>query len=613
MLGKLLGHILLEQELITPLQLKDALEKSKQSGMRLGEVLVGEGVLGYQHVYRALATYHQLPYIDLLKERPDLTLLRSEEAELYLTLGVMPWKREGSMVVIATSEISELTQRWAIQRFGHDINYVMTSPYDIRRSVEDAFSERLSEKSRFALWHAMPNMSAMNTMPLGQCLLFLVFASAFAASSIHYPWPTLLSFIGACHAIYFGMMLFKATVFIAGRKAHETIDWDERIATILENQLPIYTVLIPMYHEVAKLPHMLGAMKKLDYPQSKLDIKLVLEADDYDTLNAAFQLKPSYNFDIIRVPTSYPRTKPKACNYALRFARGQFVTVYDADDEPDPLQLKKAVWSFKNLPRNVICLQARLNYYNAYDNWLTRFFSLEYAMLFNALLHGLERMNIPIPLGGTSNHIWLSKLKELGEWDPFNVTEDADLGTRLAARGYKTAMIDSDTLEESPNHFSAWMFQRSRWIKGYMQTWLVHMRHPVELYQTLKLPGFIGFQFFIGLSSFAFLSAPIVALLYCIWLFASNYPFPVWLIILTVANLTFNFCLHSICALDIIKKYRNPRLSLVLSALTYPFYLIMHSMASYLALWQLLVKPHVWNKTTHGVAKSFIENPLTAD
>src|SRR5262249_18996924 len=155
-----------------------------------------------------------------------------------------------------------------------------------------------------------------------------------------------------------------------------------------------------------------------------------------------------------------------------------------------------------------VCLQARLNYYNAGTNLLTRFFALEYSILFQVMLYGLEKLGIPIPLGGTSNHIALDRLRSLGEWDPFNVTEDADLGTRLASRGLRTAMIDSYTMEEAPIKIRAWINQRSRWIKGYMQTWLVHMRKPKKLYQTLGWRSFIGFQCFIGLSTFTFLSAP---------------------------------------------------------------------------------------------------------
>ncbi|MDE3061307.1 MAG: glycosyltransferase, partial [Pseudomonadota bacterium] len=342
-------------------------------------------------------------------------------------------------------------------------------------------------------------------------------------------------------------------------------------------------------------------------PASKLDIKLALEADDTETIHAALALKPRYNFEIIRVPPSPLRTKPKACNYALRFARGEYVTVFDADDRPEPTQLKKAVLAFRTLPPDVACLQARLNYYNSDANWLTRFFSLEYTVLFHFLLYGLDKLGIPIPLGGTSNHMALKKLKELGEWDPFNVTEDADLGTRLAASGFKTAMLDSYTLEEAPEGVGMWLRQRSRWIKGYMQTWLVHMRRPRVLLIRLGWRGFLGFQCFVGLPGFAFLTAPVVWALPLLWLFGlvkAGPAFPAWLIGLMVANLLLNLFTQWYTTLFCALLYRKERVRMVVAGALYPLYLFLHSLASYKALWQLAVKPHFWEKTAHAGLKS---------
>lgn len=314
--------------------------------------------------------------------------------------------------------------------------------------------------------------------------------------------------------------------------------------------------------------------------------------------------KPRYQFEIIRVPPGKPRTKPKACNYALRFARGEFITIFDADDRPEPAQLKKAVHAFRTQAPDIVCLQARLNYYNAGDNLLTRFFSLEYTILFRVLLGGLERMGIPIPLGGTSNHIALDRLKSLGEWDPYNVTEDADLGTRLAARGFRTAMLDSYTMEEAPNRIWPWLKQRSRWIKGYMQTWLVHMRDPVHLYRTLGWKSFAGFQCFIGLSTFTFLSAPLVWALSILWFSHAGAAYlPAWLGWLSLLNLCLNIFSHWYFTLYCVRHYPNHTRSMAVAALLYPLYLVLHSLASYKALWQLIVNPHFWEKTTHGLAR----------
>ena len=183
------------------------------------------------------------------------------------------------------------------------------------------------------------------------------------------------------------------------------------------------------------------------------------------------------------VPDLHPRTKPKALNYALPLARGEYLVIYDAEDRPERDQLRKAIAAFQEGLPNLACLQAKLDLYNAGDNWLTRQFTIEYDALFDGLLPALDRLQLPIPLGGTSNHFRVSALKWLMAWDPFNVTEDADLGTRLARSRYRCRVLDSTTFEEAPPRLSSWFPQRTRWIKGYMQTWFVHMRQPARLWR----------------------------------------------------------------------------------------------------------------------------------
>ena len=369
-----------------------------------------------------------------------------------------------------------------------------------------------------------------------------------------------------------------------------------------------------MFREVESLPGLLESLHRLDYPVDKLDIKLLIEKDDEQTLSAAKALRPCYKFEIIVVPPGVPRTKPRAGNYALHFARGEYVAVYDADDRPERTQLKKAVYSFRNRPKDVVCLQARLAYYNTSDNLLTRFFALEYHALFYVLLQGLGRLGIPIPLGGTSNHIALSHIRELGGWDPYNVTEDADLGVRISVHGYRTAMLDSYTLEEAPNAAMAWIRQRSRWIKGYMQTWLVYMRSPAQLHHVLGGRAFMGFQCFVGLPGFAFLSAPLLWGITLLWVMRlplfERIGFPDFLLWISVANLCIGLAIHWVGACYSASYYKRRVSGVCWAAFCYPIYLVLHSLASYKALWQLLVKPHFWEKTMHGRAKTCI-NPLS--
>ncbi|MDX1975801.1 MAG: glycosyltransferase [Rickettsiales bacterium] len=597
----LLGSLLVKHSLIEQEQLDQALRLQAISGERLGDILIAEGSVNYLNLYRAIAEHYGLAFVNLLKTPPDPDLLKQADPNVCLKLRAIPWRQRDEQIIIATTELSDAVISWAQSTFGHRISYVITSPFDIRRTIEQSFGNALEEESRLLLWQQFPLASARTSMAANWRWLLIGLAATTLILSSTFPKLSLVSIGIICHAAYFLNTLFKCQIFAWGQRATVA----QFHPPVPEAELPLYTILVPMYREAESVDGLLRNLYDLDYPRAKLDIKLVLEADDKETLQAAQSCKPHYNFDIIRVPPSQPRTKPKACNYALRFARGEYITIFDADDRPEPKQLKKAIAAFRALPEDVVCVQARLNYYNASENWLTRFFSLEYAMLFHVMLKGFERLGIPIPLGGTSNHIRLSTLRELGEWDPYNVTEDADLGIRIASRGWKTAMIDSYTLEECPISIIPWIKQRSRWIKGYMQTWLVHMRRPITMYRTLGLKGFIGIQCTFGLSCFAFVSAPLVWLIMGLWaaelITLENTPFPLWLIWAGVINLAIHVLSHWYFTSYCWRLYRSDQANMAMAVACYPLYLFLHSVASYKALWQLIVKPYFWEKTRHGV------------
>ncbi len=406
--------------------------------------------------------------------------------------------------------------------------------------------------------------------------------------------------INSCYLI---TLVFKTLIFMRGIKVRETLQQHEAaLAELAEDTLPIYTILIPLYREVEVLPQMINAMRQMDYPRSKLDIKIVMEADDTATIEAAKAMQPEGCFEMILVPPSEPRTKPKACNYALRFARGEYVTIYDAEDLPDPQQLKRVVRRFRNAPADTVCVQCRLNYYNRDRNLLTKLFAIEYAAWFDYMLVGLEALKLPIPLGGTSNHIARQRLLELGEWDPYNVTEDADLGIRMAVAKYRTLTLDSLTLEEAPVGIWAWIKQRSRWVKGYLQTWLVHMRSPFRLYQQLGARGFWGFQLFIGGPCFVFLSTPILLTISLLWhfgLFDLKHPYLPLAMVTSLLVFGYGLVMHLAFALRVLRDTGWKQMHSAL--LMFPFYWLLHSLASFRGLYQLITRPHYWDKTTHGV------------
>jgi glycosyltransferase XagB len=609
-----LGDLLLKSGIISLGRLQRCLELQEHKGGRLGDILIGENMIGYYDLYRAIAAQLNLPFVDLLKTPPTPHLLHEADISDYLRLQLVPWRSEKDVITIAICDPSNEVMEWIRTHFGNKAQLIITSPLDIRRTIECIFGNSLETSSCMKLWENAPHASARRTLSnpqvhwIGSLLLVTLLGL------IHAPAWCILVAIMICQMAYFITMVFKCLVFTASSSPPMSDFWTKALEKLDTQTLPIYTVLIPMYKEAASLPSLIEVLQKLDYPPHKLDIKLVLESDDLETINAAYALKPSYQFEIIRVPRGVIRTKPKACNYALRFTRGEFITVFDADDHPDPLQLKKAVYMFRHSPPDVVCLQARLNYYNAGENVLTGLFSLEYTILFNFMLPGLERLGMPIPLGGTSNHIARERLLEEGEWDPFNVTEDADLGARFAARGLKTRMLDSITHEEAPSTVNAWIKQRSRWIKGYMQTWLVHMRSPRTLLRTLGWRGFLGFQCFVGLSTFTFLTAPFMWALSLLWVgnvfLLHEIAIPSWLVWLTIINIVFNvvgvWCFTANC----LPLYRRRSYVLFLATFLYPLYMLLHSIASYKALWQLIFRPHFWEKTTHGLTKPFASRHL---
>ncbi|MEK6747528.1 MAG: glycosyltransferase [Pseudomonadota bacterium] len=602
-----IGEILRARGLLSDAQLEHVLSVQSHSHSRLGDIIISEGIMTYLELYTALAEHYDLPFVNLLEDHPDDNLLTTVNIDDYIRLRAIPWKLKNGKIIIAITEYSDETMRWIEERFGENAEIVITSPLDIRITIERVFGRFLEEDSKLSLWQQSPESSAMVTAsPVTKKLLCIFLIIAVCLIAI-FPLQSSMLFVAFCSISYFVSMLVKMLIFTQGCKQNRRVEWDEVLNKLDDASLPVYTILVPMYKEAESLANLLSAIQDIDYPPEKMDIKLVLEADDYETLNMALKLKPNHNFEIIRVPYSKLRTKPKACNYALRFARGEYVTVFDADDIPDKLQLKKSIATFRSRPDDIVCLQARLNYYNADYNWLTRSFSLEYRALFSVMLHGLSRLGIPLPLGGTSNHISLAHLKELGEWDAYNVTEDADLGVRLSARGFRTEMIDSWTMEESPTEIHAWIRQRSRWIKGYMQTWLVHMRSPIKLYKTLGAKSFWGFQFFVGFSSLTFLTAPILWSLALLWWIlppelAQNW-LPEWLIWLTINNLMLNFIIHWVMMIGCVSFKPESSIKYKITGFFYPFYLLLHSIASYKALYQLIVKPHFWEKTTHGLYK----------
>lgn len=332
---------------------------------------------------------------------------------------------------------------------------------------------------------------AVVTFSRFQAARYLVVALLLPALAL-YRWDYFVFFVsGALMLLYFAGSVQKLAAALAGWKGGvERVDETDPIFKATADELPIYTIFLPLYREEAIAEKIVSRISALDYPPERLDVKLLLETDDRQTAAALEKISLPPAFEIVTAPPGIPRTKPRACNYGLERARGELCVIYDAEDIPERDQLRKAAAVFRR-PGNesVACVQAKLNYHNRRQNWLTRMFTIEYSTTFDLYLPGLSRIGAPLPLGGTSNHFRTEVLRELGGWDPFNVTEDCDLGMRIGRRRYRTLMLDSTTWEEANSQLGNFIRQRSRWVKGFMQTHLYHARHP---FRTLANLGLIG-------------------------------------------------------------------------------------------------------------------------
>jgi cellulose synthase/poly-beta-1,6-N-acetylglucosamine synthase-like glycosyltransferase len=397
---------------------------------------------------------------------------------------------------------------------------------------------------------------------------------------------------------------FKFWASLRGaRMEHVTRTDAATLAALPDHELPRYTVLVPVYKEANIVANLIGNLGALDYPAHLLEVLILVEEDDTETRAAAEAAHPPAHFRFITVPAGAPQTKPKACNVGLEFATGEYLVIYDAEDKPEPDQLKKAVLAFRQAGEELVCVQAALNYFNADENPLTRMFTLEYSFWFDYMLPGLEYGRLAIPLGGTSNHFRVSGLRRLGGWDPYNVTEDADLGIRASAEGMRVGVIDSTTYEEANTSYPNFVRQRSRWIKGYMQTTLVHLRQPFRLVKVAGLRQTLSFLFLVGGTPATFLAVP---LLYAVFLASLlldpdqlSFLFPGWVLWLSLFNLGVGSAL--MIYVSMMGAFKRRRYGLVLWGLANPAYWLLHSVAAYKALWQLVTKPHYWEKTAHGL------------
>ncbi len=450
----------------------------------------------------------------------------------------------------------------------------------------------------------VPLMSARSLVSRGQRNFFIGLLIVIVIGFVLDVRLTITAVIAVFTLLYLIAVIYRAYLFTRSSKSNALeVVTDEEALSVPDAELPSYTILLPVYNEASVIIKLIENLAQMDYPADRLEVLLLVEEDDEETLGALRDSHPPRQFKLVVIPPAEPRTKPKAMNFGLTLARGDIVAVYDAEDTPDILQLRRAAVALGRYGPEVACVQAQLSYRNATQNIITRWFTIEYAMWFSFFLPGLVTLDAPIPLGGTSNHFRRSALRTLGGWDPYNVTEDCDLGIRMFREHNQIKVLESTTLEEANSDFVNWVKQRSRWYKGYLQTFLIHLRSPRQLKSEIGLTGVGHLCVFVGGTPILAVLNPFFWVMTLLWFVAHPlfvkelFPAPVYYVGLILWAFG-NFLLWYLTVLT--ARHTRPE-GLVLAALFVPIYWVMMSIAAVKAMWQLVVTPSFWEKTAHGL------------
>jgi glycosyltransferase XagB len=607
--AKKLGEIFLELGYLDRTNLDRALQYQREKGGRLGWILASLGYISRLEMYQGLARHFSLPYeqnTEYIRQKINRKLAAMLTYEEMVQYQTVPFFAEGKTLTVLTAEPNSpaatdfLREKFRVKQ----INQIIVTDLDIMKLSEELYRTSILDTSINGLVRRNPEESASTVFTKEQIAFAAGFTGMLGVLIIIDMGPTLLSLLFALQIFFAVPILFKLALVILGKVKRSGFTASAAARPVNEHDLPVYSILVPAYKEKDVIGNLIKSLKKLDYPEDKLDIILLLEENDKETLEAAKAQRPPANWRFLVCPDSLPRTKPKVLNYGLNFARGEYLTIYDAEDLPEPDQLKKAVAAFRTHADNYICFQSALRHFNKNENFLTRMFSLENDGWFNGLLPGFLAMGLPVPLGGTSNHFDVKKLRKIGAWDPFNVSEDADLGMRTSAAGYRVGVIDSATYEEANGQLGNWIGQRSRRVKGYLQTFLVHSRHPGKLIKQLGFFKWFSYTLLTGGTPVVLLLNPVLWLLLGLSVYmdiSGTFYVPSALIYMATFNL---IAMNGIAVLlAVLGAVSRKEWGLLPSALLSPVYWMMQSIAAYKGLWQLFTRPFYWEKTTHGLTK----------
>lgn len=589
-----LGVALLRDGLVNADELVQALALQARRRGRLTDILLARALIDPPALYDALARHWGTQVIAPRIATPDVRLVDQLGAAHCLRHSLLPLCNSGGVTLIATAQPEDFNRHrdHLIATFG-PIAMAISPQTTIEAAI---LAQRGAHLARVAETRVADHESCRNLGGERVFLPLLLVALALGVLALVWAKGVMWAlFVWAVLTLALSMLLKMCAGLAAGLRRPP-----EPLSPAIVH-LPSVSVMVALYRESDIAPRLIRRLSRLEYPKELLDIVLVVEADDHTTRAALAEADLPPWMRMVMVPDGQIKTKPRALNFALDHCRGAIIGVYDAEDAPDPDQINAVVQRFYQRGPDVACLQGVLDFYNPTTNWLSRCFTIEYATWFRLVLPGLERLGLPIPLGGTTLFFRRAALEELGGWDAHNVTEDADLGMRLYRHGYRTELIRTVTAEEANCRALPWVKQRSRWLKGYMMTWATHMRDPLLLLSQLGWWKFAGFQVLFLCTLSQFLLVPVMWSFWLPW-FGIAHPLADALPAPAALGLMGLFLLTELVnlAMGIVALHLSGHRLSALWVLTMPVYFPLGALASYKAAYEVLRKPFYWDKTDHG-------------
>ena len=598
-----LGRVMVTAGIITQSDLVHALNLQRHIDAPLGKILVAEGLATSGQVLQMVSRQHNIPVADLITDPPDATLRTALPVSLCLTHRCVPWLKLADLLLVGVNHPDDFHRlRSCLGERGKRMLPVLVDEQQIRHHIGTLYGRELANRAAARVPAAEScrgwNPDAPLRKPVALAVLILLCAVLIAAPH----WTITIGILFAFTTLVMSTTL-KLAAFVARLSQMSQSTPAPPAAPRAPFPLPKVSVLVPLLQENEIAGKLIQRLTRLTYPKSLLEVVLVLEESDTVTRETIARTQMPSWISVIEVPSANNlTTKPRALNYALDFCRGSIIGVWDAEDAPEPDQIEKVVTRFQDAPENVACLQGVLDYYNSKTNWISRCFAIEYATWWRVILPGVARLGLVIPLGGTTLFFRRPILEKLCGWDAHNVTEDADLGVRLARHGYVTELMPTVTYEEANCRAWPWVKQRSRWLKGFLITWLVHMRTPRALLRDLGLIRFLGVQTLL-LATFAqFACAP---LLWSFWIVLAGVEHPVTVTLgAQVTGFMIWFFIYSEImnlAISMVAVSRREHRHLMAYVLTLPLYYPMAALSAYKAIKELVVEPFYWDKTQHGL------------